>query len=192
MADIPSIPDIETEEAAPSVHDVTIRTKDDQEFTLKSDVAYESETIKRLQAATGPSEVISLTEVEAVHFQKCITFMNWLHETKEKEKNDQYVPLALKEAFKEDFVDEFDIYQLAEVLKAAHYLGIDVMRDVCAKKFAEFLERMTVEEIRELFGEPDDLSLFISSYFNFSGLSFYFKSHISQNKSPNSKKSIAN
>ncbi|KAL0235766.1 hypothetical protein GEMRC1_002348 [Eukaryota sp. GEM-RC1] len=151
--EVPEVPDVEEQQP---VTEVKVVSNDDKEFTISGEIAEESETIKRLTSAS-PNETISLPEVAGSHLKKSIEWMEWSHDIKEKEKKDEYIPLAIKESFKDDFVN-VDIYELADLLKAAHYLGIEDMKDNCAKKFAEHLEKMKVEEIRELFGEPDDLS----------------------------------
>ncbi|KAL0205311.1 hypothetical protein P9112_000618 [Eukaryota sp. TZLM1-RC] len=157
MADIPEVPEVpEVSEEVSPPEQLVLLSKDGEEFKVSFDVAMEAETIKRLHTAS-PDQSIKLEEVIGSHLKKTIEYLEWYHDVKEKEKNDVYVPLALKEHFKDEFV-EVDVYELAELLKAAHYLGIESMKDITAKKIAEHIEKMSVEEIRELFGEPDDLS----------------------------------
>ncbi|KAL0233206.1 hypothetical protein GEMRC1_011951 [Eukaryota sp. GEM-RC1] len=152
--EVPEVPVFE--EQQPVVVEFMVISNDDMEFNISWQIAEESETIKRLTAAS-PNETISLPEVAGSHLKKSIEWMEWSQDIKKKEKNDVFIPMAVKEQFKDDFVD-VDIHELADLLKAAHYLGMEDMQDTCAKKFADYLRPMSVEQMRELFGEPDDLS----------------------------------
>ncbi|KAL0241233.1 hypothetical protein GEMRC1_006468 [Eukaryota sp. GEM-RC1] len=147
------VPDVEEQQP---VTQLTVVSNDNMEFDISWQIAEISETIKRLTAAS-PNETISLPEVAGSHLRQSIEWMEWSQDIKEKEKNNESIPMAVKEEFKDDFVD-VDIYELADLLKAAHYLEIEDMKDNCAKKFAEHLEKMTVDEVRAVFGETDDLS----------------------------------
>ncbi|KAL0224043.1 hypothetical protein P9112_003433 [Eukaryota sp. TZLM1-RC] len=128
--------------------------KTGDEFDVTDDLLQYSETLKNLSKTQSET---TLTDIKSPYFCKCMYYAQHLSDVKQKEAAGRHVSMSSRLEFDDKFTN-VGMFELAETILAAEKLKFQEVVDLCAQRFADQLSVMTIEEVRDFFGEEDDLT----------------------------------
>ena len=139
---------------------VILQSLDDKRFTISEEAAKQSSLVKELMKdRSSNDEAVPLLKVESTILEKVIAWMNFHNEHPlmypdfvigDRDKNADLHPWDVK------FCDDLEKDVLFEMLKAATFMGIDMLVEATAKTIAKNLIGKTVEQMREYLNEEND------------------------------------
>ncbi|KAK1306588.1 SKP1-like protein 1B [Acorus calamus] len=144
---------------------ITLKSSDGEEFDVPREVALMSVTVRNLIEDDYDKKNIPLYNVESRVLVKVIeyckrhcpattTTTNSSEAMTEEEKKKQEEEL---EAWDKEFVN-MDYDQLFIVINAANYMVVEGLMDIACRKVADRIRRLSVEEVREVFGIENDFT----------------------------------
>ena len=139
---------------------VILQSSDEKRYTISEEAAKQSSLVKELMKdRSNNEEPVPLLKVESVILEKVIAWMNFHNEHPlmypdfvigDRDKNADLHPWDVK------FCDDLEKDVLFEMLKAATFMGIDMLVEATAKTIAKNLIGKTVEQMREYLNEEND------------------------------------
>lgn len=141
---------------------VTLKSCDNEEFTVEQDVAFQSITVKNMIEDTGGEDTVPLPNVNSRVLSKILEFCT--HHVKEGKKVEDASDEATKRKVEQEIDDwdkdfmKVDQAVLYDLILAANYLNIKTLLDLCCKTVADIIRGKTPEEIRQHFHIKNDFT----------------------------------
>mmetsp|Transcript_5708 Transcript_5708/g.9289 ORF Transcript_5708/g.9289 Transcript_5708/m.9289 type:complete len:157 (-) Transcript_5708:443-913(-) len=129
---------------------VTLKSGNDEVFSVPREVACMSVTIKNMLEDTGSETTIPLPNVSSTILQKVIEYCRYHTENKNAPEDDQ-------KGWDKDFV-KVEQGPLFELILAANYLDIKPLLDLTCSTVADMIRGKTPEEIRRIFNIKNDFT----------------------------------
>jgi S-phase kinase-associated protein 1 len=143
---------------------ITLITDDGKSVTVSALIALESKTIAEVYADLKgdkedsiPEYPVSDPEDKDTRQDILIRVLNMTAYNKSRPEDAQVIKDRVVEA-KDREICSTDHVTVMYMCKLANYLNIPAVLDITAKMIGEMMIGKTPDEIREMFGEPDDLT----------------------------------
>ncbi|RWS07173.1 hypothetical protein B4U79_11238 [Dinothrombium tinctorium] len=149
---------------------ILIESSDGKRFDIKIEIAKSFGAFKtmldfNIGEENSSNEPITLKEVDSFTLSKIIEWSErHLHDPrtqcdyeKHNHNDEEYEDLEI-DAWDENFLKNLTHNQLFEVIKAANFLDLKFLFDVSCEVAAQLIKGKNTEQIRELFGEVNDLT----------------------------------
>ena len=140
--------------------ELTLKSQDQQTFTIKKDIAMLSALIKTMWSGDKSETTIPLPNVRGSILKKVIQYMEYHSTNPPKEIEKPLKSANMREVVSEwdaNFV-EVDQETLFELILAANYMDIKPLLDLTCAKVASMIKGKTPEEIRKRFNIQNDFS----------------------------------
>ena len=134
---------------------ITLTTKEGEQFTVSEEVANRFGTIKNLLIDVGrnTSTPIPLPEVAGNVFNKILEFANYHVENPVKVENDKFIFSDWDVSF-----FKMEVTILLPVVTASNYLDDKELLDMSVQAVADLIKDKTPEDIRKLFAIENDFT----------------------------------
>ena len=141
--------------------EVSLKTKDEVEIKVDSEVAKQSVFIKGVIDDSGTDEVIPLPSVEAKVLKKILEYCEHIctHPPPQIDKPLKSIKLdELTSKYYADFIDFSDKNDLFDIVIAANYLDIASLVGLGCAKIASKVKDRPIQEAREFFDIENDFT----------------------------------
>jgi len=136
---------------------VTLKSSDDDTFTVEQEVANMSETIKNMIEDTGADVAIPLQNVSGKDLTKVIEYCTFKVNSKKKNADGNVMSEEDVKNWESDFV-KVDQGTLFQLILAANYLNIKELLDLTCFTVASMIRGKSPEEIRKAFNIKNDFT----------------------------------
>ncbi|KZT09642.1 uncharacterized protein LAESUDRAFT_514658 [Laetiporus sulphureus 93-53] len=127
---------------------LTVVTSDDVRFALEDDVAVQAGLLRDFATNDDPTrEDIPLQAVTSDVFRKVLEYC-------EHYRGQASLPLTPDQAWNDSYAGGLEHDMLFRVIRAAKYLEIVPLQDMCCRQVAKMIIGKTPEEIQVLFNLP--------------------------------------
>merc|ERR1712072_559665 len=136
---------------------VTLKSSDDDTFTVEQEVANMSETIKNMIEDTGADVAIPLPNVSGKDLAKVIEYCKFKADSKKKNADGEIISEEDVKNWENEFV-KVDQGTLFQLILAANYLNIKELLDLTCFTVASMIRGKSPEEIRKAFNIKNDFT----------------------------------